>query len=92
LGIHIDEPVAFLDDDQVVFCLAVGIVRPLTPDLRPCGEQFPTATGIFYMTNLCLPVNFNVRDKTIGPGMKDPGYHVGVVHKGHLLVGILTLF
>ena len=51
LGVHVDEPTAFFDGDEVEFCLSVGIVKLLTPNLRACGQQLPATAGVFHVAD-----------------------------------------
>ena len=92
LGVHIDEPIAFFDGDQIVFGLPVGIVRALTPDLRPGSEQFSASACVLDMADFHLPVDLHVSDKTVGPVDKNAGHHVFVMHMFHLLVYMITVF
>ena len=80
LRIHIDEQAVFLHGDQVIFCFPGGICRPLAPDRCAHRQQFPTAARIFHMAHLNALREFDVCNKSVGPGQESPGNHIGIVH------------
>ena len=80
LGIHVDEPPAFLHGDEVVFGFSVGVAAALAPDCYAGDQQFPAPAGVFDMADLFLSVDLNVGHKPVGPLQKYPGDHVFVCH------------
>ena len=68
LGVHIDQPVAFADGNQIVLSFPVGIVAFLAPDFRAGLEQFPAAASVFDVDNLFFTANLHMSDKPVGPG------------------------
>ena len=84
LGVHVDEPVAFSDGNQVVLGFAVGVTAFLAPNPRPGGQQFPAPAGIFNVYHLSFAADFHMGKKAVGPGKKPARYHSGVFHNLHL--------
>ena len=70
--------------DQVEFGFSFGIVGLLTPDLCAGVQKFPAAPGVFYMADLCLPVDLNVCDESVGTIQKPTGDDIGITHGDHL--------
>ena len=80
LGIHVDQAAALADGDQIIFGFPAGVIGPLAPDQSACGQQLPAPAGVFYMDGFRLSVDVHMGDESVGPGLKDPGGHVGVMH------------
>ena len=85
LGIHIDEPLPFSHRNEVEFCLAVGVVGPLAPDLRPREQQLPAAACVFHMADLHLSIDLHVGHKPVRSSHKNPRHHIFIFHTQHFL-------
>ena len=80
LGVHIDEPVALLDGDEIIFGFSVGIVGYLAPNLGAGGQQFPATAGVLYMANFHFSVDLHMGNKPVGPGDKGARNHSAITH------------
>jgi hypothetical protein len=92
LGVHIDQPMAFLYRDEIEFGFAVGVLGFFTPDSRTGLQQLPATAGIFYMADLRHTVYFDISDETVGAGKKKSGLHAVVFHSVHILFYRITDF
>ena len=82
LGVHVDEPVALLDGDQVEFGFPVWIVGPLAPDGAAGDQELPAPARVLHMADLHSSIDLDVGNEAVGAGAEDAGGHVFIAHGG----------
>ena len=80
LAVHVDQPAALPNCDQVVPGLARAWLEPLQVDRRAGYEQFPAPAGVFHVANLNLAADFDFRDKAVAPLKEDSLADVRIDH------------